>query len=1423
MSQYQGAFILANSNGEVFTDANKDDLLLYSSGARILIGQKDAPAMLTISSNSLFSSNVTTKNLKVLDTVELSECLLNTLGSTDTSPILLNSDLISDKNVTLSNAFIKTLVADELDIQSVNANTMTLSNTVTNSLSCSDGNIISLVVANVANSNEINVLINEEQVATFSQTGVTMSNIVTSKISSPNSNLIVVSDLTVDGDFIVNSNIVRGGERLTIGSTMTFTSDEVLMDSNIDFVSKSIVTNEIRALSNDVYIPNARIETIRGDINIVEGSLHTDYILPTSCNQLDLMGSRVIISSNATEFNTKVIVSELEPLDNSVNLGSENTRFSNVYVSGVDFGIPKVGAIGSNLYITNSNNELLTIEALLSTTHLIGPIDASMIEGSLNMSRIDDRSIISSKLALESITTDIIADKSVTSVKMGDKTITSNQIADLTIISSNLALESITTDIIADKSVTSVKMGDKTITSSQIADLTIISSNLALESITTDIIADKSVTSVKMGDKTITSSQIADLTIGTLLLTDDAVTTDKLSNVSVTSEKIADGNILGQHIQGGAIDSYHIVSLDTTLFTSGIKKTYSVNLKMPPVNSNGTYSYQDVCQIDGATQGSVIEITITGGNSQAKVAMSAIICPTYDAFINGKQDSLTLRKIWKVSPLRYKQYTSTFQPRLMLGAETETVYLSLVRESGQHVPGDETDLIASITVYNAGSSELTFHDISNTDPKTIASIIYDVVPFYNDTDSNEGIAVSKVGSLFTEAKLAIGTSNASDYNLTVNGTATVSDTLFVNKVATLSNAIELTVKDTVVGHLMEDGLNIDTVNVNVLNNLSEIAFLIDGSNVGSIKNVGLQMDEISTSNLMASNMKVDDIQSSNVNTSNLTIGEFGSWDELGLQASNVEFSNCVVESNFTSKKVNTIDISAQTLYFVDANGAVLKEVNADTIFSSSNGGGGSSNIVSGGEASFIQISLVDEASNVIGTWGSNGISVTGGDLKLIVDDTIVATLSNDGSMQLAGKLSANTIDGTGYVDIMVDGLSKAIYSSTEATFTTPATFVDAIYTNDIHGLGSNNINVNVDGVRRAQFASNVGTFYTDIDASGQTLIASAAKVTSMLSDSVIEIFIKGSNVGTWSDLGLTLDVLNVQTLNSVESNTVDILNIIANSVTTCNVTTETLSATNGVLCSGVVIKSGEIGDLTLGSNIDLTKVTIEGTTIGSWTSNGLQVSKGIFVGTGDPIYDHPVRIEEMNIDNYSLYATGSLMARGYQSFSDIRIKTDIAKIDQETALDAVNALQPCVYKYKDKSIGKKAGFIAQDVEKCIPTAVSTCSEYIPDIMKSGTIIDVVGNVIRVEIPDIIHNSFSLEEGSIDIKLAFNKKYYYGSMYCVAGTEISIECKNLAHIETGSQIMFVGTKVEDFKVIEYEQIVSYLVSAVQALTLQLSSR
>ena len=97
-----------------------------------------------------------------------------------------------------------------------------------------------------------------------------------------------------------------------------------------------------------------------------------------------------------------------------------------------------------------------------------------------------------------------------------------------------------------------------------------------------------------------------------------------------------------------------------------------------------------------------------------------------------------------------------------------------------------------------------------------------------------------------------------------------------------------------------------------------------------------------------------------------------------------------------------------------------------------------------------------------------------------------------------------------------------------------------------------------------------------------------------------------------------------------------------------------------------------------------------------------------------------------------------MVGEGFYAFSDNRIKTDISLINDNFALQQVNAIESKEYHYIDyarKKEVKTIGFIAQEVKDIIPNAVTLNNDFVPDelrIIENPIWIDCSYNTIRYE-------------------------------------------------------------------------------------------
>lgn len=171
---------------------------------------------------------------------------------------------------------------------------------------------------------------------------------------------------------------------------------------------------------------------------------------------------------------------------------------------------------------------------------------------------------------------------------------------------------------------------------------------------------------------------------------------------------------------------------------------------------------------------------------------------------------------------------------------------------------------------------------------------------------------------------------------------------------------------------------------------------------------------------------------------------------------------------------------------------------------------------------------------------------------------------------------------------------------------------------------------------------------------------------------------------------------------------------------------------------------------------------------------------------------------------------------GFYAFSDRRIKKDIEPISSLTALEKIKAIEPVNYGFIDsfyRPSFRTVGFIAQDVEKVIPEAVSKLSDYIPNILTEAEICMIDSQMILdFNTPKHLHSGDVVKvyknngsQTSVDVSEHIND-----ALYVISGAGI------------GTEPVFVfGSKVNDFRSVDYDKVFTVGIGAIQELAKQLA--
>ena len=195
--------------------------------------------------------------------------------------------------------------------------------------------------------------------------------------------------------------------------------------------------------------------------------------------------------------------------------------------------------------------------------------------------------------------------------------------------------------------------------------------------------------------------------------------------------------------------------------------------------------------------------------------------------------------------------------------------------------------------------------------------------------------------------------------------------------------------------------------------------------------------------------------------------------------------------------------------------------------------------------------------------------------------------------------------------------------------------------------------------------------------------------------------------------------------------------------------------------------------------------------------------------------------------NTGILAEQSIASKGYfLAFSDKRIKKDIAEISDDTALQKVRLLKPSTYKYKDpfskNEFGIVDGFIAQEVREVMPHATKILTDYIPNVLASGTCVsDVSSTNYFIDFADFDTSTLELDASN---NLFSKLKVYVDD----SDTEVIVNIKEIVSttqikVETDtnlpSEVVVYGQEVDNVHVLMKDKIFTTGISALQEVDRQ----
>jgi len=183
----------------------------------------------------------------------------------------------------------------------------------------------------------------------------------------------------------------------------------------------------------------------------------------------------------------------------------------------------------------------------------------------------------------------------------------------------------------------------------------------------------------------------------------------------------------------------------------------------------------------------------------------------------------------------------------------------------------------------------------------------------------------------------------------------------------------------------------------------------------------------------------------------------------------------------------------------------------------------------------------------------------------------------------------------------------------------------------------------------------------------------------------------------------------------------------------------------------------------------------------------------------------------------SIKATGSIWSGDkFISTSDLRVKKNRTKLDTNDCLEIINNIEPVTFNFIDTiqyTQNKSYGFIAQEIEKIIPDAIITTSNFIPSIMEVCDVEKIGTNKYKIQLSkELNKNAKKIKMYDID-----NKIYE-------ADIEIYDEKKKELIISNEGDLleqMFIyGEEILDFKTLEKDVIWTITTAAVKELNIKL---
>lgn len=185
--------------------------------------------------------------------------------------------------------------------------------------------------------------------------------------------------------------------------------------------------------------------------------------------------------------------------------------------------------------------------------------------------------------------------------------------------------------------------------------------------------------------------------------------------------------------------------------------------------------------------------------------------------------------------------------------------------------------------------------------------------------------------------------------------------------------------------------------------------------------------------------------------------------------------------------------------------------------------------------------------------------------------------------------------------------------------------------------------------------------------------------------------------------------------------------------------------------------------------------------------------------------------------NISVLAPSRIVGQEFDATSDARIKHVIGPSNTVSDLDTLKKLKITDYRYIDvveKGSQPKKGVIAQEVEQVYPNAVRKQSDFIPSVYAMAD--EVRYNDATRELTVTVPKPHGFTVGDM-VRIIIADAGYVDRP---VGAVIDEHTFVLSGVEKASSKVFVfGKKVDDFRVVDYDQLFSINIGATQQLAIE----